>query len=74
MKIISQPNAKDWSSRETCRSCGTVVDVEMTDVKKKVYEEDRPWEGTTTCYEWRCPTCGDTHAVAIPDWMKKVLG
>lgn len=74
MRIVSTPDVKEWSSRETCRSCGTVVDVESADVKKKVYPGDRPWEGDVTSYEWRCPTCAESHALAMPDWMKKVMG
>jgi DNA-directed RNA polymerase subunit RPC12/RpoP len=60
MKILDEPSKKPWSMEATCQQCGTRVELEIGDFKKRISDQR---DGDAAVYG--CPTCGKENWVDI---------
>ena len=56
MKIISQPNIDNWTTKVTCK-CTSVLEIDVNDITSSYYEGDCRDPYSYYSYSVTCPVC-----------------
>lgn len=59
MKVLKSPADKPWQMESDCVQCGTVVELEIGDVKG--HSDSREGDYVS----WDCPTCRRSNTIAM---------